>query len=80
MKKILNNNFDLTGNESLRVSRMYLLSRLVPLGNFGTGPDVRCLLVFTALHYFSRPFFWLIVRRERQCRRLFRLLKRALGR
>lgn len=80
MKKIFNTKYDLEGSESLRVSKTYFLSRFIPLGSFGTGPDLRCLLVITVLHYFSRPVFWLLVRNEETMLRIFNKLKQIARR
>ncbi len=65
MKRILNNNYDLTGNESLRVCKTFILSKLIPLGSFRGGPGPRCMIIFIYLHYFSGMMFWFMVRHER---------------
>ena len=69
-------NFDLEGAELSRVGRLLLLSRIIPMGNFGSGPDVRCFITMIVLHYFSRPLFWLSVRREDDVRRMVAVVKK----
>lgn len=78
MKRLLSSNFDLTGSETLRVGRTFVMSKLIPLGNFGGGPNIRCLLVLMVLHYFSKPVFWLLVREEHFVYRILRKIKRFL--
>lgn len=80
MKRLFTTNYDIQGAESLRVSKTYFMSRFIPLGSFGTGPDLRCLLVITVLHYFSRPVFWLLVRREQTMLRIFNKFRRIVSR
>ncbi len=76
MKRIFTKTFDIEGNELSRVGRILLLSRIIPMGNFGSGPDVRCFITMIVLHYFSRPIFWLSVRREDDVRRLVAMVKK----
>lgn len=76
---MFNNNYDIQGNELSRVIRTYVRSRIIPLGYFGSGPGVRCIVVLGILHYFSRPVFWLLVRREEQVRGLYRKIKKIAG-
>lgn len=78
-RKLFTTRFDIEGSESLRVTRTLAMSKIVPLGSFDTGPDARCLVVLTILHYFGRPLFWLFVRQEQRMRRVYHLLKRILG-
>jgi hypothetical protein len=78
MKKLFNRNYDIEGNELARVCRTYFRSRVIPLGSFGTGPGLRCLLVFTVLHYFSAPVFYVFVRKENTVRRIYQKLKNFL--
>jgi hypothetical protein len=80
MKKLLNNNYDLTGSETLRISKTYILSRFIPLGNFNSGPNLRCLLVFALLHYFSGAIFWIMVRQERLVTGLLSRMKNIVQR
>ena len=80
MKKIFTESYDIEGSESFRVSRTLMLSKVVPMGCFRTGPDARCLLVLTVLHYFSAPIFWLLARREQTMLRIFNKLKKIASR
>lgn len=80
MKRIFNNNYELTGNESLRVCKTYVLSKFIPLGNFRGGPGIRCLLMFIYLHYFSRLMFWFLVRHEHLAMGMYRRLRLFLVR
>lgn len=75
-KKIMNDGFDLTSNPTDRVFGHYLLSRFLPMGMYRGGAGLKCLLIFTATHYFGRPIFWFVTRFEPQMARLYRLKKR----
>lgn len=75
MEKIFNEKYDLTGNETFRVGKTYLLSRFIPLGNFSSGPNLRCLLVLAILHYFSGMAFWLQVRNEQLVNKILHKIK-----
>lgn len=79
MEKILSKKFDITGNETLRVGRTYVLSRFVPLGNFSSGPNLRCLLVLGILHHFAGLAFWFQVRNEQRANTIYNLMKRIVN-
>jgi len=80
MKRIFNSNYDLTGNENLRICKTFLLSKVVPLGCFRGGPGPRCLLMFVYLHYFSHIMFWFMVRHERLALRMHSWMRKILVR
>lgn len=80
MRKIFNRNFDLEGNELSRVATTYAKSKILPMGSFGSGPGPRCIVTLAILHYFSRPAYWLLVRREDQLRRVYHKIKRLVKR
>ena len=73
---LLSKHFDLTGNSVLRVCRLQLLARLIPMGNYRGGASFRCLLVLTVLHYLGGPVFQVLIRFERQLAGLYRLRDR----
>jgi hypothetical protein len=80
MRKTFNKNFDIEGNEFFRVCRTFIRSKIVPLGSFGSGPGIRCLLVLTVLHYFSAPIYYVFVRKEDAIRKVYLRLKRLAER
>lgn len=75
MKRIFSSSFGIEGNGLFRFIRLYCISRIVPIGHLGSGPGPRCLLVLTFLHYFARPGFWLLARKEDTIRRLYGKIK-----
>lgn len=75
-RPLLNKRFDLTGNSVLRVFRHQLLARCLPLGNYRGGAGMKCLVIFSVLHYLGRPLFLVLVRFERQLHSLYRLRER----
>lgn len=78
-RPVLNRHCDLTGNTVLRVFRHQLLARCLPLGNYRGGAGMKCLVIFSVLHYFGRPLFRVLVRFERQLHSLYRLRERFRG-
>lgn len=78
-RPLLNNRCDLTGNSVLRVFRHQLLARCIPLGNYRGGAGIKCLVIFSVLHYVGRPLFQVLVRYERQLHSLYRLRERFRG-
>ena len=73
---LLSKRLDLTGNSVLRVCRLQLLARLIPMGNYRGGAGFRCLLVLAVLHYLGGPVFQVLIRFERQLAGLYRLRER----
>jgi len=59
MKPVLNERFELAGNEMLRLVRLCVFGKVVPIGNLRGGPGVRCLAVLCLLHYFGGWGYWL---------------------
>jgi hypothetical protein len=60
--KILDKHYNLTGLELPRLIKLWLLGKIVPLGNLHSGPGLRCLAVLAVLHYFGRPIYYLNAR------------------
>ena len=60
MKKLVTAQYDLQGLGILRLARLALLGKYLPLGNLLGGPGARCLAVLVFLHYLGRPFYLLI--------------------
>lgn len=77
---LLDSRNDLTGNPVLRVFRHQLLARCLPLGNYRGGAGMKCLVIFSVLHYFGRPLFRVLIRYERHLHALYRLRERTRGR
>ncbi len=79
MQKITSRRLEAGRGDILRLGRLYLLDRVIPLGNFASGPGWRCLATMTVLHYFGRPLFIILVRYETQLTALYRRLKDIRG-
>jgi hypothetical protein len=62
MKSLLNSRYDITGNELLRLVKLSLFARFVPVGNLRGGPGLRCLAVMSLLHYLGAPIYTILVR------------------
>ncbi len=76
MKRVLNQRYDLAGNDLFRLLRTALLARVVPCGNWRGGPGLRCLVVLALLHYAGRPLYVLITRYGERLRPLRQRLAR----
>ena len=76
MRPIFSKRFDIAGMEVLRVARLSLLGKYVPLGSLRGGPGGRCLLVLLAAHATGRMLFSLAVRQEQRLHRLYQWLRR----
>lgn len=75
MKKAFNARFDITGNELSRVMKTTSVARFFPLGNFGGGPGLKCMLVLMLVHYFGRPVFWLLTKHEDKLHRVYQKIR-----
>ena len=73
MKSILNKRYDLTGNELSRLGKNILSSKLIPVGNLGGGPGLRCLITLSILHYCGAGLFWVQARYGHRLQLLRRL-------
>lgn len=56
--------FQPAGMEIGRSARLFVLSRIIPLGNWGGGPGWRCLVILWASHNLGRMLFPILVRYE----------------
>ena len=63
-KAVFTRNFDLDGNGVGRTLRHWVRIKTSIMGNYDTGPGLRCLLTLWLLHYLGRPLFavrtWLV--------------------
>ena len=62
MNKVLKKNYDLQGLEISRLLKMAFISKILPLGNFSTGPGARFLIILSLLHYAGYPIYALLAR------------------
>ena len=65
--------YDLSGNGILRVFRQQVTAKFIPMGNYRGGAGLKCLLVFSVLHYLGKPIFLVLIRFERQLSWLYKL-------
>lgn len=72
-RPLLSSLYDLTGNSILRVFRQQVTAKFIPMGNYRGGAGLKCLLVFSVLHYLGKPIFLVLIRFERQLSWLYRL-------
>jgi len=56
-KKVFTRRFDIEGNPLPRTLRHWVRMKTAIMGNYDTGPGLRCLLTLWLLHYCGRPLF-----------------------
>jgi len=74
-KTVFNNRFDISNNSILRLIKHLFLNRLSVVGNIFGNPGLRYLLVLVVLHYFGKPFYWMVTRWERPIRFIINRIK-----
>lgn len=59
--------YDMQGHTIMRAGRQDLISRVLPFGNFGGGPDLKRVARLIVFHYAGRPLLtlWLWIRARR---------------
>ena len=75
-KRITTERFDLGRGEILRIAKLYILNRVLPLGYFAGFTRMRQLVVLFAVHRFGRRLSRLIILHEARLTRLYRMLGR----
>lgn len=75
-RPITNPQFDLGNGEITRIGRLYLLNRLIPLGNLAGFTRLRQLLILTIVHHCGRVVFRLLIPHEDRLTRLYRRLRK----
>lgn len=78
MKKVQNGNYDIEGYSIYRLARLAFLGKIMPLGNWSSGPGLRCLAVLTVLHGLGHPLYWVRARYGERLSRLKRFLQRSI--
>ncbi len=71
--------YDIGRGEIVRISRLSLLNKFIPLGHLGGGPGLRCLLVLFVVHRFGNPLFRILMLQEERLTRLYVWLRRRGG-
>lgn len=74
--RVTGKQFDLGRGEIGRITRISTLNKLLPMGNLGGGPGIRCLVVLTVLHRVGRPLFRLMIPHEDRLTALYKRIKR----
>ncbi len=64
-RRLTTRTFDMSGHSIWRVLRQDVISRLMPFGNFGGGPNLKYIVRLLLLHTIGRPVvaIWLRMRR-----------------
>ena len=75
-KPVMTSRFDVQGNTISRVIKQDLIFRVLPIGSFGGGPNLKFLVGLWLLHYVGRPLLWLRVRFEGQIAAVARVFRR----
>ena len=56
-KPVLTRGYDLAGNPVSRTAWHWLRMKTSIMGNYDTGPGLKCLLTLWMLHHFGKPLF-----------------------
>jgi hypothetical protein len=75
-KPVTTGRVDLQGNTISRVIKQDLTYRVLPVGSFGGGPNLKFLAGLWLLHHVGRPLMWLSVRFEGQIAAVARIFRR----
>jgi hypothetical protein len=76
MKRIVTARYDIQGQGIVRLARLALLGKYLPLGNLQGGPGARCLAVLLFLHYLGYPFYLILARHGHRLQTLRRWLRK----
>ncbi len=81
MKKdvVTDTHYDIGRGEIVRISRLSLLNKFIPLGHLGGGPGLRCLLVLFVVHRFGGLVFRILMFEEERLTRLYVRLRKWGG-
>ena len=58
-KPVLCKRYDIQGNALPRIIGHWVRIKTSIMGNYNSGPGLRCLLTLWMLHYFGKPMFML---------------------
>lgn len=76
--RVLDEKTELGGNSIIRLTRTTVFGKILPLGNFHSGPGLRCLVTLIILHRLGPPLFFLLARysdSSRVLRKIYHKLK-----
>ena len=82
-KPVLSKRYDLEGNTLPRIMMHWLRIKTTIMGNYSSGPGLRCMVMLWILHYLGGPIFRLRIWLSNQHRlraRLRRVLTKLKGR
>ena len=68
--------FQPAGVEIGRTGRLFIISRLLPLGNWGGGPGWRCLVILWVSHNLGRMLFPIFIRYEGPLAKIYKRVQR----
>ena len=73
-QRVTSAQYDITGHRISRVLKQNLIFRLIPIGNFGGGPNLKFLVELWGLHTFARLYYALKIRLEKPAALLGRVV------
>ena len=73
-QRVTSAQYDITGHRISRVLKQDLLFRLIPIGNFGDGPNLKFIVELWGLHTFARLYYALKIRLEKPAALLLRVI------
>ena len=76
-QRVTSAKYDITGHRIGRVLKQNFIFRLLPIGNFGGGPNLKFITELLGLHTFARLYYALKIRLEKPAGLLARVLRIA---
>lgn len=76
-QRVTSARYDITGHSVSRVLKQNLIARMIPIGNFGGGPNLRFLVELWGLHTFAGLYYALKIRLEKPAALLGRAIRTA---
>jgi hypothetical protein len=74
-QRVTGTDYDLGDGELCRILRIAALNKVVPMGNLGGGPGLRCLVILCIVHRFGNLLFRMIMPQEERLTRIYTRLR-----
>lgn len=72
---LIEKNYDLSGNEIRRITKLFFMNKLIPFGNLGGMTRLRELIILTGMHCCGSIAFRILIRSEGMLDRLYRKMR-----
>lgn len=76
--RVIDKKAELGNNTIFRLLKITVLGKILPLGNFHSGPGLRCILTLAILHRAGYPIYFLLAKygdKSRILRKVYQKLR-----